>query len=296
MRYGILLALLAAVFWGVSPIFQKRALREAGLLELNAMRGLGALAVILPALFFAKPDVLLPGIGSYLIVVAVVFVNNLIGDVLAFIAIRNIGASLATPITNAYPLAIAVISWLWFGEKLTYFVLAGTFLVVTGLALLNLRGKAKTDSQPGRYLYGVASAIIAALCWAFGLSLNKYLTLQGVTSTAIIFWRGTIFSFMAWGNYAIFRTTHPNNTRRLKDISLTGKAASILAGAFSLVLGAWCYTTSVTLIPMNVATPTATSSPLITALIACLFMGERLRLVQWLGIVVVVVGAVVVSS
>ncbi|GHV45771.1 membrane protein [Synergistales bacterium] len=296
MRYGFLLALSAAVCWGSAPIFQKRALRDMGLLELNAIRSLGVLALLLPVLFFAGPDIFLPGASSYLVVVIIVFVNSLIGDLLAFAAIRSIGASLATPITNAYPLAITLISWLWFGEELTSFVLAGTFLVIMGLVLLNLRGAATPDSRPGSYLWGVASAMLAALCWAFGLSMSKYLTLQGATSTAIVFWRGFFFSLMAWGNWALFRAFRPEKTRSMKGIPFSGKTMAACSGALSLVLGSWCYTTGITLIPMNVATPIATSAPLITALIACVLMDERLRFIQWLGIVFVVTGAVVVGS
>ncbi|GHV43355.1 hypothetical protein FACS1894187_25670 [Synergistales bacterium] len=250
---------------------------------------------ILAVFFYVGPDILLPETNFYLIVVVIVFVNNLIGDVLVFSAIRDIGASLSTPITNCYPLAIALISWFWFGEKLTSFVLAGTFLVVTGLVFLNLRGKVKPDARPGNYIRGVASAVLAGLCWALGLSFSKYLTLHGVTPTAFIFWRGIFFSLMVWGNWVLFKALRPEKARKLKDISSSGKAMSVMSGALTLVLGSWCYTTSITLIPMNVASPIATSSPLITALVACVFMGERLRFIQWIGIVLVVVGAVVVS-
>ncbi|GHS95707.1 membrane protein [Synergistales bacterium] len=290
-----MLASLAAIFWGISPIFQKRALRDMGLLELNATRGFGVLLMLLPVLFVAGRGVWLPGVSSYLTIIFIVLVNNLIGDVLAFIAIRDIGASLATPITDSYPLAVAVISWLWFGETITSFVLLGTFLVVSGLVLLNLRGAAKHSSQQVNYLRGVASAALAGLCWAFGLSLSKYLTLHGVSSAAFIFWRGAFFCLMAWGNWALFKVFRREKTRSLKDIPSGARVTSALSGATSLTLGAWCYTTGITLIPMNVATPIATSAPLITALIACVFMGERLRFVQWSGIVFVVVGAVVVS-
>jgi drug/metabolite transporter (DMT)-like permease len=256
----------------------------------------GVLALFLPLFFFVGSDVLLPGASSYLIVAVVVLVNNLLGDLLVFVAIRNIGASLATPISNAYPLIITLTSWLWFGEALTFFVLVGTFSVVAGLVLLNLRGAAKPDSQPGSYLRGVTSAVLAALCWAFGQNLNKYLTLQGATPTALIFWRIIFFSLMAGGNWALFRVLRPEKTGSLKNIPTSGKIAAVCAGALGIVLGAWCYITSITLIPMNVATPISTSSPLITALIACVFMGERLRPIQWLGIVFVVAGAVVVRS
>jgi drug/metabolite transporter (DMT)-like permease len=263
-----------------------------GLLELNAMRGLGLLVVFLPAFFFAKTDLLLPEASFYVILVLVALLNNMIGDLFAFIAIRDIGVSLASPITSAYPLIVTLTSWLYFDETTTVFVLAGTFSVVTGLMFLNMRGAAWSR----HHLYGVGAACLAALCWALGLSLNKYLTLQGIDSLRITFWRGIFFSFIALGSWSGLRAFSPGKKRDLRDIPLPGRFAGAWAGVLSLVLGTWFYASSLFMIPMNVATPIASTSPLIAALTACVFTGERLRPIQWLGIVFVVSGAVVVSA
>jgi drug/metabolite transporter (DMT)-like permease len=263
-----------------------------GLLELNAMRGMGLSAVLLPMFFFEKADLLLPEAGFYMILLFVALVNNVIGDLFAFIAIRDIGVSLASPITSAYPLIVTLTSWFCFGETMTVFVLAGTFSVVTGLAFLNMRGAARSN----HHLWGVGAACLAALCWALGLTLNKYLTLQGVDSVMITFWRGAFFSFMALGNWAGLNAIHPERKRGLKDIPFLGRIAGAWSGVLSLMIGAWFYASSLFMIPMNVATPIASSSPLIAALIACVFTGERLRPIQWLGIAFVVSGAVVVGA
>jgi DME family drug/metabolite transporter len=294
LGYGLVFACLAAFLWGVAPILQKRALRDVGLLEMNALRGLGILAAFIPAYFFLRASVLLPRAEFYGILMIVALINNLIGDIFAFIAIRHIGASLAVPVTSSYPLLIALISWLWFGETLSFGVLTGTLIVVAGLVLLNLRGA--TTAAPRSCLRGLTAATAAALCWAFGLSLNKYLTLRGLTPTAIIYWRGIWFSLMALGNWGIFRALRPATTRSPRDIPPIGALAGALSGLMSLVVGTWCYTVSITLIPMSVATPIGAVSPLLTALGACIFMGESLRPVQWLGIFFMVAGAVMVGS
>ena len=292
MGYGLLFASLAAVCWGIAPIFQKRALRDMGLLELNAVRGMGLLIVLLPMFFFAKTDLLLPEAGFYMILMFVALVNNVIGDIFAFIAIRYIGVSLASPITSSYPLIVTLTSWFCFGETMTVFVLAGTFAVVTGLAFLNIRGEAPSS----HHLWGVGAACLAALCWALGLSLNKSLTLQGINSARITFWRGAFFSYMTLGNWVGLKVICPEQKRGLKDIPFLGRVAGAWSGVLSLMIGAWFYASSLFMIPMNVATPIASSSPLIAVVIACVFTGERLRPIQWLGIAFVVSGAVVVGA
>jgi drug/metabolite transporter (DMT)-like permease len=283
--------------WGLAPIFQKRALRDAGLLELNAIRGITLLVLFVPSYYlFLGTDILLPGVEFYVAIAGIALVNNVVGDLLSFIALRKIGASLTVPITSSYPFIIALISWIWFGEELTLHVLGSTFIVVTGLVFLNMRGAPEAPGERAGYLRGVLSAVGAALCWAFGLSVNKYLTLQDLTPTAIIYWRGIFIGLMTIGNWGGYKAFHPAGAQSLRNIPKTGWLWGGVSAVLSLVIGTWSYTVSVTLIPVNVATPIGASCPLVTALIACAFMGERLRPLQWLGIVFVVAGAAALTS
>jgi drug/metabolite transporter (DMT)-like permease len=263
------------------------------------------LVILLPLSFFVGEDVLFLDLGTYLILAGIALVNNLIGDFFSFIAIRNIGVSLATPLTNAYPLILTLTSWLWFGEALTPFILGGTFFISVGLVLLNLRNLSARDpvnpkNMPNLYLQGLAAALLTALCWALGLSGNKYLTLQGINPTAITFWRGVFFGVMSPSIPLLMRLAR--SSRRAKSsetrlrVSCGGVLAAVGSSFFALFAGTWCYNFSLLLLPMNVATPIAASNPLIAAIAACAFMGERLRRTQWLGIVFVVTGAVLVAS
>ena len=266
-----------------------------GLWKANSFRGLGLFVLLVPVFFLANAktmeELLSLSVYSYLILALVALLNNLVGDVFYMAAIRGIGVSMAAPITSSYPLVVAVNSWLWFNEVLTFSVLGGTLSVVTGLAFLNIRAGEKRGLERSRHLRGVVSAILAALCWALGLSLNKHLTLQGVSSTAITFWRAFFFSLMAIVPLPLILRREKEERRT----SVGGVLAAGGAGFVALVAGGWFYTTSLFIIPMNVATPIASSSPLVAAAFACTFMGESLRPIQWLGILFVVAGAVTVS-
>ena len=294
--YGLFFASCASVCWGIAPLLNKRALRETGILKTNAFRALGVLAVSVPVFFWGSAEtakeLLSFSVNTYLILLLVTIMNNVVGDVFYFVAIRDIGVSLAAPITSSYPLAVAVTSWLWFNEALTFSVLVGTFSVVTGLALLNVRAAKTRDAGSSRHLRGVVLAILAALCWATGLTLNKYLTLNGVGATTMTFWRGIFFSLMAIACLPLAS----RGERETRSVSAAGALAAGGAGIAGLVAGGWLYVASLSIIPMNVATPIASSSPLISAVFACAFMGESLRPIQWLGIMFVVAGAVAVGA
>ena len=295
----MLFASLAAIFWGVAPVLNKRALGEMGLWKTNAFRGLGALIMLAPMFFFAlfaSPDtaweLLSLSVTSYLLLLSVALLNNMVGDVFYLSAIRDIGVSVAAPIASSFPLFVALISWFWFGEYLTLSVLSGTLLVVTGLALLNARATETRGTGNSRYLRGVVAAMLTAMCWAVGLTFNKYLALQGVSSAAMVFWRGIFFSAMAITLMPMLSRTEK---RADKPASAGSSIAAMCAGVSGLVVGTWFYITSLFIIPINVATPIASAGPLIAVIFACVFMGENLRPIQWLGIVFVVGGAIFVS-
>ncbi|MDR2529491.1 MAG: DMT family transporter [Synergistaceae bacterium] len=299
---GLLFALGATFFWGISPPFQKRALREMGLVEMNAARGAGMLLFLLVMIPFAGEEVLYLGGAAYLTLAGVSLLNNLIGDVFAFIAIQRLGVSVAFPITSSYLLYMPFIAWFWFGEALTSFVFVGTFFVVAGLSLVNARspnGRDAASSETRQRLRGVVLALLAGLCWAVGLSTSKYLSTRGVDPSGITFWRGAFFGLQSvalallWGLARWVSRIPP--APRAGRVSAGGILAGMGAGVFGLIIGSWCYNSSLPLIPMSVATPIAASCPLIAAVAACAFMDERLRPRQWLGIVFVVTGAAIVG-
>ena len=267
-----------------------------GIWKANAFRGVGLLTLLIPVFFFASAEtveeLLSLNANSYLFLVLNALLSNTVGDVFYLAAIRSIGVSLAVPITSTYPLAITLISWFWFGEVLTFSVLSGTFSIVMGLVLLNIRATEAHGVSRSCHLRGFVFAILAAMCWAIGMSLNKHLTLHGVSPTSITFWRSFFFSLMAIAFFPLF-THGEKETRR---VSFGGALSAAGAGIIALFVGGWLYTTSLSMIPMNVATPIASSSPLIAAVFACAFMGESLRPIQWLGIVFVVGGAVTVGA
>ena len=292
MSRGLLFAFLAAFCWGVSPVLQKRALKDMGLLELNAVRGIGMLTVLLPALFFLDAADVHLGVRSYSLLALMALLINIVGDLFVFAAIRSIGVSLTSPIASSYPLLVTFFSWRFFGEDMTAFVWGGTLLVVAGLVFLNIR----KDGSGGRFhVRGVTMAALAALCWALGLGMNKTLALGGVSSTGITCWRGIFFGLMGVGCWALSSLLRPGSTERLSRIPAAGWLAGIGAAWVALLVGGWFYASSLFMIPLSVATPIASSSPLIAALIACMFMDERLRPLQWLGILFVISGAVLVG-
>ena len=296
--YGLLFAFLTSTCWGISPILLKIALREMSGWKANAFRGLGLLSILVPMFFLAGANItdelLSFSASTYLLFALPTILSNMVGDTFYFTAIREIGVSLAAPIANSFPLAVAVISWLWFGETLSISVLGGTLSIVAGLALMNINAAEKRGAEKSRHLRGVVSAFLTNLCWALGLTVNKYLTLHGVSALALTFWRAIFFSLMAIAFFPL-ADRGEKDEEKTRHVTVRCAFAAAAAGVVSLLIGTWFYATSLFIIPMNVATPISSASPLITAVFACAYMGESLRPAQWQGIVFVVAGAIAVS-
>lgn len=291
MSYGLLSCIIAAFCWGVSPLMQKYALQQMTVAELNVARGLGILLTTLP--FFGQSMLFQISPHDYSLLFFMAFFNNIIGDVLLFISIRTIGVSLASPISSAYPLIVALISWLYLKDSPSPLVLLGTCLIIGGLILLNLQKESHEKQK--KHLLGAIAALGAAFCWAIGLLINRQLIANGLSPFAVTFWRGFFFNIMAFLFLVFTYRSNKNSWSRLRSFSLSTWIYATGAGILALVVGAIAYSTSLKTLPVTVATPIAASSPFIAALGGWYAFGEYLRYHQWLGVALVILGAIAVA-
>jgi len=138
---AISLALLAVLFWGVAPVFDKAGIRDISPALALTIRSFVVGAAML--IFFlatgqsrelahAKPSSIV-----YMVLSAVC--ASLIGQVLYFAALKRGEASTIVPVVGAYPLVAALLGVLVLGEDVTLFKALGAILVVSGVALLRMQ-------------------------------------------------------------------------------------------------------------------------------------------------------------
>ncbi|MDO8588003.1 MAG: EamA family transporter [Armatimonadota bacterium] len=132
------LALLAIVFWGAAPAFEKAALKDVspGLgLSIRTM----VIAVVILTVFFAtgqhrefshtKP--------STIAILAVGAISaGVIGQWFYFAALKGGEASVIVPVVGAYPLVATILGILVFKEKITWFKATGVLMIISGVFLL----------------------------------------------------------------------------------------------------------------------------------------------------------------
>ena len=113
--WGFLLSFLAAAMWAVSPIMVNHgvAISKCSIHEINPYRAVPFFAAsFIIALINTGGDItLVTSPLVYLYLFAGVFAGYLLGDLFYFVAIREIGVSLAIPVANGYPILVIFTSW-----------------------------------------------------------------------------------------------------------------------------------------------------------------------------------------
>ena len=132
---GILFAVLAALLWGIDPLFAQRALR----------RGTPAQVVfwtlVVASILLLLAHAAFMGLGPIWAVSAptlTAFVlaggtNYLLGRTFYFSSIRDVGPARSVPISSIYPLFATTFAVVGLGEILTLRRALGVLLVVLGI-------------------------------------------------------------------------------------------------------------------------------------------------------------------
>ena len=296
---GLACCLLATVCWAIGPVFLRKSLDTFDNTEINAVRSIGTVAVSAFACFIFNPSFLAwkYGIGALAAVFIMMFLGNIVGDLLFLVAIDNIGVGRTLSTANSYPVFVSLFSAYWLGETLSLKLLAGTGIIVAGLVLLNCSKKSSLPpSEKARSnTLGFSLAIITSVLWALSLTIQKWaLTAYHIDASSFIFWRGLMLGFTVWG-FWYFRKGSEGR-RQIFNAGFKKWLSPILAGAFSLAIGGIAFARALETVPVSMASPITASNPVIAAVIARFAFNERLTPLQWFGIVMVIVGGIEVSA
>ncbi|AEA47237.1 EamA family transporter [Archaeoglobus veneficus] len=134
---GELLAILAALLWGIAPILDKLAIADAEISPVvaNIIRSLGALTVLALIAVFLQDfsfSEFTPKRIAYLLTAG--SIAGGIAMIIFYLALKQIGASKTVPLTSIYPLFAVIFSVVLLGEQVDVVrVAVGTVLIVSGI-------------------------------------------------------------------------------------------------------------------------------------------------------------------
>ncbi|MBC7092327.1 MAG: DMT family transporter, partial [Nitrososphaeria archaeon] len=205
-----------------------------------------------------------------------------LGDLLYLLSIKRIGPSHSITITSTYPLLTILISFLFLGENITFYVLAGTVFVVLGITIISRKnGEKKVD------LVGIGIATLAALLWSISITL-----VGSISGSAHPFaenlWRTT--GYMLASSIILFLNRKNENfvLKRSSIINIT------LGGIVALNLGWATYIYSIQVIGLSRATTLSSVSPIFTAT-AEFLIEKRFRINVFFGTFLTTIGIILVT-
>jgi transporter family protein len=136
----ILFALLAALFFGLAPVLEKRGLEEVEPLPGLFIRSAVVFSALLLAVVVSGKAGALHSVdrNTVLFLGAGGICGALIGHLFYYLALKAGKASEVVPVASIYPLVALMIAVVFLGEKVSVQKVVGVGLIVLGVVLIRL--------------------------------------------------------------------------------------------------------------------------------------------------------------
>jgi drug/metabolite transporter (DMT)-like permease len=224
------------------------------------------------------------------------FVSGLLaaaGNIAFYLALeKGAETAIAIPLTNVYPLVTLVIAWFWFKERLNGIQALGLFIAVAAIVLLS--GEAKNLANPAELLrrIGVNAwmgyTLAAMVLWGVFSATQKVSTNHVSAELSYLAWCAAFIPIALW-----IVATKPLNWSGLTPAMVgSGLAAGALNG-FGVIAAFAAYRYDG---KASIVTPLAAAGqPVVTVVLALLFLGERIGPLESAGVLLAIIAAVALS-
>lgn len=282
---GLLLVILAAACWSTSGIFINLIVTNSGItpIGLAFWRDIGTFVCLLIGVSVFQRDLLrvkrkdLP----WLLVMGAFSIGMF--HVLWNTSVTTIGASVSTVIQGNAPIFVTVLAWLLWKEPLTTRKIAAIGLAMIGTALIS---RLDNYSQSDITVLGILIGLGAALGYgSFSLFGKK---LSGSYSS----WTILLYVF-GMASVVLFPFQFGSSSPWIEAPTVQLHYAGLIL--FTTLAGFGLYTAALYRLQASVAAITANAEVPFAAVLAYLFLGERLDSWQIVGAVLIVIAVILIS-
>ena len=269
--FGEICAIMAALCWAFGASLYKKAIRDMNPIKFNLIRSTSVLIYAFSIVFILGKwgsvfnldlsTITIMGISSILVLVA--------GDTLYFIGLRTIGVTKTVPITYSYSILVVLLGGIILDEAITLQLILGTITIILGVWLVANKALDQTQ-QSNTSLIGVISSLGTVLCWGFGVVFFKIILNSNdpyiLAAGRMLFLIPTlaILSIIPYGN--------KSSNRKISRIQLV---LALLSGLISLGIGDNLLYLALDSTNTNIVAPLTSLTPIFSALIAIIFLGEK---------------------
>jgi drug/metabolite transporter (DMT)-like permease len=289
---GIISALLAMLFFGVTNVLYKRMSDDISVMDIMFTRMWVSLPVAYifavaasGSITFKIPiDALFPLILSMVIGV-------IIGDGMYFYSQERIGVARAFPIAMSYPLLVYFLAAVFLNEPVIPQRVIGAFIVVFGVIMI---ARAEQDETKNKNRWsedelriGLILAFIVFVCWAMSDVIFQY-GLVGVAPAEANFYRMLAASLILVPVFLFsLRGERTLPSRRTTIFAL-------VTGIVGLGLSLIVYSFAIKLVGATVTSLIVASAPMFTAPLSAIYLDEDVNRRVAIGTILTILGVLMV--
>lgn len=282
---AIFLACTASFFWAANAIVGKMVVATLPAFTFSQFRWFLAFAILAP--FGVRKIV--EQIGWYkahfwpligLSILSVTLYNTFQYWALEYTQPLNVGALLAM-----LPVFIAIVASLFGGVKQSAAQWSAISIAVLGALLVVTKGQWSLLNEAGAGV-GEALLVIAMLSWSFYTVLLKKLAPEGISAVGMLSFFmgvGSLFILPFWAYDIVTAGTVIVPPKELWW-------AILFVAIFPSIVSYFCWMTAVKLSNATTAGLMMTTAPLFNALLSLWVLNLAVSTMQWVGIVIVIVG------
>jgi phosphonate utilization associated putative membrane protein len=283
----LILVLLSAVSHGLWNYLAKAGRdKESYMLLLN----ITSLILFIPVFFMILPEVYFPlSILPYLLISGV-------SETLYFLGLGKAyeegDLSLVYPVARSSPVFVALVAFIFLGEKITQTGVLGIIIIFLGVYILHLKGLTRQDlSGPLRYLRTGSSKY--ALLAALGTTIYSISDKLGVTTVDPLlysFWLG----FFVTGMLTV-AIVYRRGVKLIKD-EIPGNLAKITFSGILMKGGYMMVLYAMSLAQVSYILALRQISVVLGALMGVIFLGEKYGKVRIIGSIIIFIGVYILGA
>lgn len=315
---GIILSFTAAIAWGTGMVIFKVGVKNIDPLTATYVKGLLAVPIlIVVGMIIYGPGSLAQSFNTenlLWLLLSALFIA--LGDFFSLFALRKIDVSIAQPITTIYPFVTILLLLITSTEIINWKIIVGTLLIISGVATITYFSRKKNNvtieaddnkiaddvTEPDESskqtipILGVSLALLAAVFWGGTIFFTRKLledpaveviSMMGVRNGLMV-----VMALIAAFCFSLFK-----NKGIKKPQAIRYKELGILMGGGVV---AWCiggvsFFTAVGMIGAGISTPLSSISPFIVLLLGSIFLKEKIKLPQIVGVAIIVGGSILLS-
>jgi len=273
--------------WGTSDFLAAKSSRRIGYLLTYFWTQLVAFLIALIYFWIKLPTLNINNIPQYLIFLLPAGFLFLVGTLAFYKGLTEGQVSLVSPIGASWAMITVVLSVVFFKEVLQTNQIVAIILIISGIILVSVNLKELLKIKRLTLLGGIKEGLIAMLAWGISLFLM-------VPVSKALSWFLPVFALKLFGLlFLVIYTMFSKKSLKI-DLQIPLLILLFLIG-FLDIIAFFAYSFGVEREYASIVAPVAASFPLVTIILARIFLKEKIVFNQALGIAGVIAGLILIS-